>query len=267
MPKFIFKNTTEIFYHKEGAGNPVILLHGFGEDSSIWDGIVKDLAKHCLLIRPDIPGSGQSQKLEGEGIRLEDFADVVHALLLVENIAKCIFLGHSMGGYIALAFAKKYPEMLAGFGLVNSTAFADDEGRREKRIQSIRMVEEYGSVEFLQKTLPGYFSAAFCAAHPDFIQQYVDKAKVIAAETLIQYYQAMMQRPDRTDVLQNSVVPVLFICGTEDGAAPLDDMLKQVHLPKISYIHILKNIGHKSMFEAREEMCHYLIEFILAIKK
>lgn len=267
MPKFIFNNTTEIFYHKEGAGIPVILLHGFGEDSSIWDGAVPALTKYCLLLRPDIPGSGQSQKLEKEYTTLEDYADIMHALLEEEKLEKCIFLGHSMGGYIALAFAKKYPEKLAGLGLINSTAFADDDSRREKRIKSIQMVLEYGPVEFLQKTLPGYFSPAFSETHGDFIRQYVEKAKGIAAETLIQYYSAMMQRPDNTAVLQNSTVPVLFICGTEDGAAPLEDMLKQVHLPKVSYIHLLKNIGHKSMFEAGEEMCQYIQQFILAIKK
>lgn len=268
MQKLIFKNSAEVFYHKAGAGLPVILLHGFGEDSSIWNNCAGALEKNCLLIRPDIPGSGRSTIFfkQNSDVTIEDHADIIHAILVHEKIDQCIFLGHSMGGYIGLAFAKKYAENLLGFGLINSTAFADDDAQKERRKKSIRMIEKYGSFEFLHQILPALFAKHFRKTHQGFIKQYVENTKKFQSEALIQYYYAMMQRPDSTAVLQQSRVPVLFVCGTEDTAATLDDLLKQMHMPDISYIHILENTGHKSMFEAPEKLIQFIIEFINGIE-
>ncbi len=263
MQKLIFKNTTEVFYHKSGFGLPVILLHGFGEDSSIWNECARELEKNCLLIRPELPGSGLSTFFtkENGNVSIEDYADIIYILLAHEKIEKCILLGHSMGGYITLAFAKKYGENLLAFGLINSTAYADGDAQKERRKKSIRIMEKYGPFEFLQQILPSLFADHFRETHRDLIEQYVEHAKKFQKETLIQYYRAMMLRPDNTAVLTQSKVPVLFVCGTDDTAAPLDDLLKQMHMPDISYIHILENTGHKSMFEAPEKLIRFIIEF------
>lgn len=269
MQKFIFNNSTEIFYHKTGNGIPVILLHGFGEDSSIWEKCAEVLEKNCMLIMPDLPGSGHSGifiKDNGE-VSIEDYADSIYALLIHEKIDQCIMLGHSMGGYITLAFAKKFPRKLLGFGLINSTAFADTELQQERRLKSIRMIERYGPHEFLRQILPPLFGDQFRESHRAMIAKYVENGKNFTTETLVQYYRAMMQRPDNMEVLEKSSVPVLFVCGTEDTAAPLEDLLKQIHMPDISYIHILENTGHKSMWEAPEKLTSFILDFISGIKK
>jgi len=269
MQKFIFNNSTEIFYHKTGNGIPVILLHGFGEDSSIWEKSAAMLEKDCMLIMPDLPGSGHSGLLTktGSEVSIEDYADSVHALLIHEKIDRCIMLGHSMGGYITLAFAKKFIGKLLGFGLINSTAFADTESQQERRMKSIRMIERYGPHEFLRQILPPLFGEQFRENNRAMIAKYVENGKIFTTETLVQYYRAMMQRPDNTDVLEKSRVPVLFVCGTKDTAAPLEDLLKQIHMPDISYIHILENTGHKSMLEAPEKLASFILDFISGIKK
>ncbi len=267
MQKLIFNNNTEIFYHKTGNGLPVILLHGFGEDSRIWDKCREVLEKKCLLICPDLPGSGHSDMYINSEASIEDYADIIHALLVFEKIDKCIMLGHSMGGYITLAFAKKYPESLVGFGLINSTAFADTEQQQERRLKSIRMIERYGPHEFLRQILPPLFADAFRQTNRELVETFVENAKSFKKETLVQYYTAMMQRPDNTAVLQKSSVPVLFVCGTEDTAAPLEDLLKQMHMPDISYIHILENTGHKSMFEAPGKLTNFMLDFIESVGK
>ncbi len=269
MQKFIFNNITEIFYHKAGNGLPVILLHGFGEDSSIWNKCAEVLEKKCLLIYPDLPGSGRSGVYlqEKNEVSIDDYAEIIYALLVSEKIDKCIMLGHSMGGYITLAFAKKYPERLMGFGLINSTAFADTESQQERRLKSIRMIERYGPHEFLRQILPPLFADKFRESNRELIAAYVEKGKTFTEAVLVQYYRAMMQRPDNTVVLQKSSVPVLFVCGTEDTAAPLEDLLKQIHMPDISYIHILENTGHKSMFEAPEKLTSFILDFIDGIEK
>jgi len=143
MQKTISYHTVSISYTVQGTGTPVVLLHGFGEDGHIWDEQVSFLQKYCQLIVPDLPGSGKSAILRPQHlhpptpnsqflppISIYDYADVIHALLLAEKITRCIMLGHSMGGYITLAFAEKYPQLLKSFGLVHLLLF----GFLKKRI-------------------------------------------------------------------------------------------------------------------------------------
>src|SRR5580704_12222233 len=135
MDKNIIYQTSSIFYKIDGKGIPVMLIHGFAEDSGIWDLQADLLAKNCCLIRPDLPGSGKSFILddaEADPVKklpetMEEYADGLKSILDAENIASCIMIGHSMGGYVSLAFAEKYPDQLSALGLFHSTSFADSE--------------------------------------------------------------------------------------------------------------------------------------------
>ncbi|MEJ7682263.1 MAG: alpha/beta hydrolase [Segetibacter sp.] len=253
---------TEIFYKVTGNGQPVVLLHGFAEDSNIWNEQVNFLQEHCLLIILDLTGSGKSEMLQKNKVTIEDYAASVNAVLINENIDKCILLGHSMGGYIALAFAEIYAEKLQAFGLVHSSAFADNEEKISSRKKGIKMMEEYGVLPFLKNTTPNLFSENYKKQHPERVSDLIEQGKNFSKDALIQYYEAMMNRSDRTEVLRKSNMPVLFIIGFEDKAAPLADLLHQVHLPKVSYIHIVEGCGHMSMWEKTDELNNYLLEFI-----
>ena len=263
VTKKITYNHGEIFYHVYGEGSPVILLHGFGETSSVWHKQIDALQNSYRLIMPDLPGSGQSTMLnmEVDHVSLGDFAGCVNSILEYENIRQCVMLGHSMGGYIMLAFAEEYPEKLKAFGFLHSTAFADSDEKKQVRLRGIEMMENYGSYAFLKSTVPNLFAPDFKTVYPEEIDQLIEDGKQFSKKSLQQYYYAMMQRPDRTHVLKNSKVPVLFMLGTQDVAAPLSDLLKQVHLPRISYIHIL-NTGHMGMWEASGGFNEYLEEFV-----
>lgn len=255
---------TNIAYIVEGEGEAVVLLHGFGEDSSIWRNQVDYLKNKYKLIVPDIPGSGKSTMLEGlsQAITIGDYAVCIQALLRHEKIDECCIFGHSMGGYITLAFVELYPNLVKGFGLVHSTAFADSEEKKENRRRGIEMMEEYGAGAFLKNTIPNLFGAGFKKDHPEVVEQLIDEAKDFSTKACQQYYTAMMNRPDRHLALKNSKVPVLFIAGTEDQAAPLDDVLQQSGLPAISYIHVLDGVGHMGMLEAPDKLNNFLDEFI-----
>ena len=244
---------------------PVVLLHGFAEDSTIWNEQMNFLQDYCRLIIPDLPGSGKSSMLQKDHVGIEDYAACINALLEKEGIEKCILLGHSMGGYIALAFAEKFGHKLQGFGLVHSTAFADNEEKKSNRIKGIKLMEEYGVYPFLKNTTPNLFSPDYKNKHPEKVNELIENGKNFSVEALVQYYTAMMNRPDRTEVLAESKVPVLFIMGSEDTAAPLDDLLKQVYLPKISHIHIIGGVGHMGMWEKPDEVNHYLLDFIKSV--
>ena len=259
--KFQYQNL-DIYYKVMGKGEPVVLLHGFAEDSNIWKEQVSFLQQYCCLIVPDLPGSGKSGMLKKDNVVIEDYANSLNALLVHESIEKCILLGHSMGGSIILAFADMYPRKLQAFGFVHSTAFADTEEKKSSRKKGIKMMEEYGVFPFLKNTTPNLFSENYKKQHSERVSELIEQGKNFSKEALIQYYTAMMNRPDRTEVLAKSDVPVLFIIGSEDKAAPLDDLLKQVSLPKISHIHIIKGVGHMSMLEEAEQLNNYLLEFI-----
>lgn len=255
-----------VYYTVEGEGDPVVLLHGFGEDGTIWDEQLAWLKPHFRLYIPDLPGTGDSGLLEPEDqstpVSIVDYAECIHALFDHENIEKAALLGHSMGGYITLAFAEKYPERLTRFGLVHSTAFADSDEKKKSREKSIGTIETYGAAAFLRGTTPNLFAAKFKSEHPEKVEALIAAGSRFSEKALTQYTRAMMLRPDRTHVLSSNYLPVLFVIGTDDVAAPLADLLKQVSLPQISYIHVLPETGHIGMWEATAQVNRYLLSFL-----
>ncbi len=264
MPTFTYQNK-KVNYQKEGNGFPVVFIHGFAEDSEVWKYQLSFLKDKYSLIIPDLPGSGHSemlQPIDDENVTIGAYADCIFALLQYENISACAVFGHSMGGYITLALAEKYPAIIKGFGFVHSTAFGDSEEKKAIRLKGISTIEQYGSYQFIKTTLAGLFSLHFKQNHWDEINVLIEKGKSFTKAALQQYYKAMMLRDDKTMVLQNSIVPVLFIMGKEDKATPLNDGLQQAHLPSVSYIYILDNAAHMGMWERKEEVNKCLLEFI-----
>lgn len=265
MKQIIFRNKT-IFYRAEGKGKPVMLLHGFAEDYNLWEYQFKKLKENFFVIVPNLPGGGTSEMPEGE-ICIEDYADVVKAIadaeLLNEKKNKFTLIGHSMGGYITLAFAEKYPGFLNAFGLFHSTAYADDDAKKEMRKKGIEFITNNGVTAFLKTTTPNLFSEKTRKRKPGLIKKLIDISNHFSSETLIQYYKAMIKRPDRTSVLKSFKKPVLFIIGKNDNAVPLQASLEQCHIPLISHIKILQNSGHMGMWEEEKEANAFLLKFLM----
>jgi pimeloyl-ACP methyl ester carboxylesterase len=247
-------------YQIEGKGTAVVLIHGFPENGSVWSRQQAFLKDHYRVITPDLPGSGRSPLTDP--LSMESMADSVRAILLAEGIDKVVLIGHSMGGYTALAFAEKYPELLLGLGLFHSTAAADSEEKKEARRKSIKIMEQYGSEAFIRQAVPGMFSAAFKNRQPGRVEDLIKMGMQCRKEALIAYYEAMIQRPDRKAVLQSIKVPVLFVIGKEDSAVPPDAVLPQVTLPPRSSIYIFGDTGHMGMWEVPDESNLALQQFI-----
>jgi pimeloyl-ACP methyl ester carboxylesterase len=264
------QSAASLFYRETGSGPAVVLLHGFAEDGATWDNLAVPLSAHCRLIIPDLPGSGRSSALPTPGttapsFTIEDLAVAVKALLDHLDIQKCIMIGHSMGGYIALAFAEKYPNRLAALGLFHSTAYPDSEEKKAIRRKSIEFIRKNGADLFIRQSTPGLFGQYTHQHHPQLIDAMIDRYIGFSPDTLIASYQAMITRPDRTAVLRDFHGPVLFIIGEEDTIIPLQSSLEQSHLPAVSHIHLVKNTGHEGMHEAPgpcNDILHDFINFV-----
>lgn len=261
MNKTISIKGKEIFYRVIGNGKPAVLVHGFGEDGEIWHNQAKFLQDKFKLIIPDLPGSGHSALIDD--MSMEGMAEAILAILQEEKCTHCPVIGHSMGGYITLALAEKHTDALTAFGLFHSSAFADSNEKKATRQKGIAFIQEHGAGEFLKTVTPNLFAPDSKTKIPELIQDLIERGNNFTPQSLVSYYQAMMQRPDRTDVLRKTAVPVLFIMGKYDNAVPMEDSLKQCHLPEKSYIHILAQSGHMGMLEEPDKCNRILEEFLL----
>ena len=270
MQKQIEYKGASIAYKVIGSGEPVVLIHGFSEDSALWKYQIDFLKNNFQLIVPDLPGSGLSQvdswqlTVGSETLSVEWMADCIKSILDKEQISSCTIIGHSMGGYITLALAEKYPELINKFGLFHSTAFADSAEKIQKRRKVIEFIKENGANIFLKQSIPDLFASTFSKNHPEEINGLIERGKSFTEEALIQYYEAMIARPDRTSVLKNFSKPILFIIGKEDKAVPFQDSLQQCHLPSISHVHILENLAHMGMWEEKDKSNQFISDFLLS---
>jgi pimeloyl-ACP methyl ester carboxylesterase len=249
----------KIFYRVRGEGPAVILLHGFGEDGNVWKNQFKICHGHKLII-PDLPGSGHSEMIDD--MSMEGLAAVIHSIVLEEKAEPCTLIGHSMGGYITLAYAEKYGSGLNAFGLFHSSAFADSDEKIETRLKGISFTREHGAPAFLKTIIPNLFSKHTKENKPSLIKEQLKVAESLSAEAVIAYYESMIGRPDRTDVLKLADVPVLFILGKEDQVVPVKDGLQQSHMPKIAQIQVLENSAHMGMMEEVELANQDLVQFL-----
>lgn len=237
-----------------------MLVHGFGEDGNVWNLQVDHLKNKFHLIIPDLPGCGKSEMIND--MTMEGMAEVLHSIIHQEDIDRCTVIGHSMGGYITLALVEKYWNHVNAFALFHSTAFPDTEEKKETRKKGIEFIKQHGGFEFLKTTSPNLFSPNTKSESPDLINDFIPTLANLPGEALVSYYEAMMKRPDRTTVLKNTENPVLFIAGEHDNAVPLNDVLKQCHLPEKSYFHLLKKSGHMGMIEEPGTANRILEEFL-----
>jgi pimeloyl-ACP methyl ester carboxylesterase len=191
MKKHLLYDGKKITYHIYGSGKPVFLVHGFGEDGTVWNNQVDSLKSKFKLIVPDLPGSGNSEIVDDMSV--EGMAEVIHAIIHEEDLDKATILGHSMGGYITLALAEKYGNHVDGFGLIHSTAFADSEEKKATRRKGIEFILKNGAFEFLKTATPNLFSEEFKDKQPSFIGEYISRLDNFLPGALVKYYKAMIQ--------------------------------------------------------------------------
>lgn len=259
MWKSVIYKEQPVYYHDEGKGDVVVLLHGFGETGDVWHQQAAILAAQFRVLIPDLPGSGRSAITED--MSMEGLADAVFHLLHHENISRCILIGHSMGGYIALAFAAMHTGYLRGLGLFHSTAYADSEDKKQVRQKGIGFIEEHGAHAFLKTSSPNLFSPLTKEKQPELIDEFLESLSNFSPRALVLYYKAMMARTDHTQILREAAYPVLFVMGPYDQAVPMADSLRLCTLPGKSYIYTLASSGHMGMLEQPALSGKILLQF------
>jgi pimeloyl-ACP methyl ester carboxylesterase len=220
----------------------LVLLHGHGADDTIWDNLDANLNEYFTIVRPNISLFTFCQSVE-------DYAEELHRFLTNAGITQFTLIGHSMGGYISLAFAEKYPEMLEGFGLFHSTAYADDDAKKEQRTKMIELLTNYGTESFIKNTAANMFGDRYKELYPDRVQNHIAHYSKLPADALIAGLVAMRSRPDRTAVLASLPFPILFIIGMQDKLIQFESVINLSEYPQKSYPFILAEAGHMGMVE------------------
>jgi Predicted hydrolases or acyltransferases (alpha/beta hydrolase superfamily) len=256
-----------VHYRDEGRNNnkTVVLLHGFLQNLDVWSSYVLSYMRDFRVITIDLPGHGHTDSY-GEVHSMDMMARVVKTVLDEAGVNQCVMGGHSMGGYVALAFAEKYPYSLRGLGLINSHALSDSESHRESRQAVCEQVKE-NRASFIVNFVPSLFDSANRAALSQDIKDLQEQCLETRTESIIAAQMGMMNRPSRIAVLEKLEIPVMFIYGKNDNRIPIEIAITQAMIPSHSEILLLDHVGHMSFMEEREyvkpriknfvETCYY----------
>ena len=244
-------------FQQYGQGKAIILIHGFPMNQTVWNDFVPLLSTTNKVITVDLPGFGKSPLLPLP-FTIEQVADSILQWISTENLFNCTVIGHSLGGYVALALVEKKPELFSGLGLFHSTALADTEEKKESRLKVIEFIEKNGVLAFTSNFIPPLFSDQ---KHPA-IPKVREIAMLSSKEAVVGYTLAMRNRSDRTSILKEMTVPVLFITGDTDIGIPVDSIIRQSEQSKSSNVHVLKNVAHMGMFENSEATAAIIQAFV-----
>ena len=246
-----FRNSS-VRYKVEGEGAEVVLLHGYLESLDIWHKFSGELKKKFRVVSIDLPGHGHSGII-ANAHSMEIMAEAVNAVLDELNINKCILVGHSMGGYVTMAFADLFPDRLYGYSLFHSTPFADTEEKKQNRNREIELVNK-GKKELIFNTnVPKAFANNNLDKLKGEVERAIQIARNTAGEGIKAVLEGMKQRRDRSEILSNSNIPVLIILGKKDNYIPFDVILDKIKINDKGEIFILENSGHMGFIEEAEE--------------
>jgi len=255
-----------IVYTDKGTGPVVLFVHGFCESKDIWNYFSNTLSTTYRVISIDLPGFGESL-LDQETVSMEWFADEIQKLLKLLHINTFVFVGHSLGGYVGLAYAEKYAVHLTGLCLFHSTAYADSEERKANRDKTNAFIHKYGADMFTQSFIEPLFLLKNRERLKDAIADLKRIAKQSSENGIIATTLAMRDRPDRTHVLASLSIPVLLIGGKNDATIPIDKLQEQTKLSGSIELAAIDECGHMGMYEQQEMTFDALKKFLAVSAK
>ncbi len=263
IEKFLMAGDTALHLCDSRKGERcVVLLHGYLESMLVWEDFVPLLYRSVRVITLDLPGHGISE-VKGEVHTMDYLARVVRDALRSLGVERCTLVGHSMGGYVALAFLEHFPEMLDALVLLNSTPNADTDEKRANRLRELALVKA-GKKEALARVAP---EAGFAAENRGRMQDYIAdlREQVLLTEDagIEALLRGMMERRDQNETLRRTAVPVLWILGCKDDyiPRPVAEQLVAAH-PEARVVW-LEHAGHMGFLEEPEATAKAILDFIL----
>jgi len=245
---------SKIFYSKQGSGKAVVLLHGFLESSTMWEPFMETLTQKFTTISIDLPGHGKSDSF-GYVHTMELMAEVVKEVLSEEKIESATCIGHSLGGYVALAFAEKYSEMIDKLVLLNSTPEPDSKERKNNRDRAIQLVKQ-NKKGFLSMAITNLFAENNRERFKKEINNLKKEALAIPVQGIIATLEGMKIRHDQTLTLLNFSKPKYIITGTQDPIMPFQQQKLLAQKCGCSFVSLVG--GHMSTIENRDEMLKFV---------
>lgn len=254
-----YKNET-VTFTDTGKGRVVVLLHGFLGSHEIWKPVISDLSKSYRVIAIDLPGHGGTACF-GYAHSMELMARCVRKVLDSLRLKKYVIVGHSMGGYVGLAFADLFPDNLRGLGLFNSSAYPDNEKKKEDRLRTIDLVKANKTV-FTKTTIRNLFASK----NLKYLKEEISFALGIARQTskrgIIAALHGMRDRPGRDIILGLVEYPILMVIGELDNVLPREQLLEQSTLIKNKQILYLEHDGHFGFLESPKQSNKALRKFL-----
>lgn len=233
-----------LYFKEQGEGSVLILLHGFCETYQIWEEILPELSTYFKIIAPDLPGFGKSKIVKSD-FTIKDVAQVIIKLIDEMHIRKCVLIGHSLGGYVALALTEERPDLVQGLCLFHSTALADSEEKKSNRNKTMDFVRKNGTLPFIETFVPSLFYQN--------VQTNTERVFKIASKTtkkaILGYSKAMRDRPDMSHLLKVYSNPVLFLAGDHDTIIPINSLSEQVKTSISGKLEVIVETGHMGMLE------------------
>lgn len=263
VEKFIMAGDTALHICDSEVGEKtVVLLHGYLESMLVWEEFIPLIYKSVRVVVLDIPGHGISE-VKGEVHSMDYLADVVASALKVLGIEKAYLVGHSMGGYVALAVCERHPHSVAGVVLLHSTPNADSEEKKKNREREISIVKS-GKKELLAKSAP---EAGFAVENRRSCSAYIEDLAEIVHLTeddgIVALLGGMIGRKDQNEMLRNLPAPQLFILGRKDGYITAEVAEAMVAAHPQATVAWMENSGHMSFIEEPKVCASVLLDFVI----
>lgn len=246
-----------------GSGTPVLLIHGFPFTSRMWQPQLSGLADTAQILAPDLPGFGSSPAAPEAQASVDQLAHACMAALDAQGIiGPAVIGGLSMGGYIALAIARLYPQRLRGLMLLSTRAGADGAEAKANRDKAIATAREQGPAPAGEGMFPKLLAPANYEAQP----QTAEELKAIMAgattEGVVMALTAMRDRPDSTPLLSQISAPTLVVHGEEDQVIPKGEAEAMAAAIPNSQLHLIPQAGHVPNLEQAEKFNEVVAAFL-----
>lgn len=253
-----------LHFFEKGQGPALLFLHGFCESGEMWRYFADSLSNQYRVLCPDLPGFGNStmthpiSSLEEVALQLEEWMDAL-------QIQNPIVMGHSLGGYVALALLERMGSRIQAIGLLHSTAYADDLEKKEMRNRTLTFLKKHGVSKFVTSFVPQLFPEHRRMELDDELARAIEDGKRSSLEGLIAYTIAMRDRVDRLAVLQQFAGPKLLMAGTVDGSVKIESSRAQ----QSAFTHYieLEGVGHLGMVEEKEKTLEVVQNFVREVLK